>query len=73
MLAVAEPLRGRGRNSGGGHREYLREKQGGKVRAGARFAMTQVINCRGISPGISGYTTTLSRLFRGSQRIPASK
>jgi hypothetical protein len=50
-LAVAEPaLGGRGRNSGGGHREYLREKQGGKVRAGARFAMTQVINYRGISP-----------------------
>jgi hypothetical protein len=42
------------------------------LRAGARFAITQVINYRGISPGISGYTTTLSRLFRGSQRLSAS-
>ena len=39
-LAVAEPARGRGGNSGGGHREYLREKQGRELRAGARFAIT---------------------------------
>ena len=34
--------------------------------------MTQAINYRGNSPGISGHTTTLSRLFRGSQRLSVS-
>ena len=53
-LAVAEPALGRGRNSGGGHREYLREKRGRELLAGARFAMTQVINYRGISPEFLG-------------------
>jgi hypothetical protein len=43
------------------------------LRAGARFAMTQAINYREISPEFPGYTTTLSRLFRGSQRLSASK
>ena len=47
-------------------------KAGGKLQAGARFAIAQVINYRGISLGISGHNTTLSRLFRGSQRHSVS-
>ena len=53
-------------------------KAGGKLQACARFAITQVINCRGISLGISGHTHDAispfpgqSTPFRLELRIPA--
>lgn len=63
-----------GGGCGGGHREYLREKRGGELSRRARASsLPGIPECAREFPVISRYTTTLSRLFRGSQRIPASK
>jgi len=73
-LAVAEAaLQGRAEIAGAVIGNTSGKCEGGKLRAGVRFAMTQVINYRVISPGISRHNTTPSRLFRGSQRLSASK
>jgi hypothetical protein len=71
-LAVAEPARRGGGKGGGGHREYLREMQGGNCHGVRALRHYRASGNAGGFPGISGYTTTLSRLSRGSQRISGS-
>ena len=57
-LAVAEPARGRGGNSGGGHREYLREKRGAGIAGGRALRHNRLLITEGNSP----------RNFLGTQR-----
>jgi len=73
-LTVAEPaLRGRCRNSGGDHREYLRENARAGITDGRALRRNPDTKLPGNFLVISGYATTLSRLFHGSQRLSASK
>jgi hypothetical protein len=68
QLAVAEPALRDGRGGGGGHgitSVKARRNIGRHWRAHAFRHYPGFNFPGGISPGISGYTTTLSRLFRG--------